>query len=202
MTSPTHSTDLTDPGLRGRVALITGAAHGLGYQIARQFGAHGAWVAINYFADNLGAKSLLDTIRSEGGRAMMSAGNVRDAEGAWKVARYVELEWAQIDVLIHTAALLEGHETVSDPAALLADLLPGMRERGWGRVVLLQWSDAPPAAIPSDTGGVLVNTIMVPRGYSDADGAARLALCLGSGWNVCLTGTIVQLVSREVQRDA
>src|SRR3954468_21241673 len=108
MTSLTHLTDPPDPGLRGRVALITGATAGPGYQIARQFGVHGAWVAINYFADNLGAKSLLDTIRSEGGRAMLAAGSVRDSEGAWKVARYVELEWAQIDVVIHTAALLEG----------------------------------------------------------------------------------------------
>src|SRR5689334_14815649 len=87
-------------GLHGRVALITGATQGIGRHVARLFASEGAWIAINYFADNHGAKSLLDEIRSDGGRAMLSAGSARDPEGVWGIARRVELEWAQIDILI------------------------------------------------------------------------------------------------------
>src|SRR5258708_39623281 len=81
-----------DFGLRQRVALITGCTSPLGSDIARLLAAQGAWIALNYFADNQAAKTLLDAIRGNGGRCMLAAGNVRDAEGAWKEARYLEAE--------------------------------------------------------------------------------------------------------------
>ena len=127
-----------DYGLSQRVALVTGCTSILGSNIARVLGKHGAWIALNYFADNQAAKRLLDTIRSEGGRSMLAAGSLRDSEGAWKVTRYIEAEWAQIDILVHVAGLLSGAEAVSDPQPILYELLPGMKARQWGRVVIFR----------------------------------------------------------------
>ena len=192
-------------GLHGRVALITGATQGIGRRVARLFAAEGSWIAVNYFADNKGAKSLIDEIRSEGGRALLAAGSIGDAEGAWKVARHVELEWAQIDVLVHTAALLGGDESVPDAMPLLAELIPGMTERGWGRAVILNPVNN---VFGPQYSGVLTNIIRCAttrQAELAGDAAARLALFLGSDWNACLTGHTFEIgdcIPKEKAQDA
>ncbi len=127
---------MIDFGLHRRVALVTGAAYGLGRVSAELFAAAGAWVAVNYRSDVRGAKSLLDMIRSDGGRALLAPGDIRTPEGAWAVARYVEHEWGHIDIVLHTAALLSSDELVTDPFPLLfvfrrIDPDFAMRARGW-----------------------------------------------------------------------
>jgi len=127
---------MIDFGLHRRVALVTGAAYGLGRVSAELFAAAGAWVAVNYRSDVRGAKSLLDMIRSDGGRALLAPGDIRTPEGAWTVARYVEHEWGHIDIVLHTAALLSSDELVTDPFPLLfvfrrIDPDFAMRARGW-----------------------------------------------------------------------
>jgi NAD(P)-dependent dehydrogenase (short-subunit alcohol dehydrogenase family) len=128
---------MIDIGLHGRVALVTGAAYGLGRASAALFAAAGAWIAVNYRADIHSAKSLADAIRSDGGRALLAPGDIRTSEGAWTVARYVEHEWGQVDIVLHTAALLGPDELVTDPFPLLSELIPGMHARDWGRVVVV-----------------------------------------------------------------
>lgn len=176
-----------DFGLQRRVALITGCTSSLGSTIARTLASHGAWIALNYFADNRAAKSLLDTIRSQGGRAMLAAGSVRDAEGVWKVARYVEAEWAQIDILVHVASLLTGAEAIDDPAPLLAELTPGMIERGWGRVVMFgtQYQHGE-SLLESLNDDVLIYRINLVRAV-DNEPLTRLTLVLVSEWEMQLT---------------
>jgi NAD(P)-dependent dehydrogenase (short-subunit alcohol dehydrogenase family) len=182
---------MADLGLRGRVALVTGATQGIGRRVARLFASEGVWIAINYFSDSHGAKSLLDEIRSEGGRALLAPGSARDPEGAWRLARYVELEWAQIDILIHGAGLLEGHEAVPDIRPLLHELLPAMQQRHWGRVVDFGMDGTTAESIYTrQFQAVLANVIEVSDRKPDdhrADAAAQLALFLGSPWNVCIT---------------
>jgi hypothetical protein len=176
-----------DFGLHQRVALVTGCTSPLGSSIARMLANHGAWIALNYFADNRAAKSLLDTIRSEGGRAMLAAGSVRDAEGVWKVARYVEAEWAQIDILVHVASLLTGAEYIDNPAPLLAELLPGMQERQWGRIVIFgtQYKRGEPFAEPLSN-NVVIHRVNLASGVDD-EALARLTVFLASEWEMCLT---------------
>jgi hypothetical protein len=175
---------IVDYGLRQRVALITGCTSPLGSSVAQMLAAQGAWIALNYFADNVAAKGLLDAIRCEGGRGMLAAGSVRDAEGTWKVARYVELEWAQIDILVHTASLLNGAEAVDDPEPLLAELLPSMQSRHWGRVVIFGANNMP---IEQHGDNVLINGINIVSQVED-EALARLVLFLTSEWNMCLSG--------------
>jgi NAD(P)-dependent dehydrogenase (short-subunit alcohol dehydrogenase family) len=191
---------MVDFGLHRRVALITGAAYGLGRVSAELFAAAGAWVALNYRADVHGAKSLLDAIRSDGGRALLAPGDIRTPEGAWTVARYVEHEWGHIDIVLHTAALLSSDEHVTDPFPLLSELTPGMHARDWGRIVVVH----PPGhavsghelALRWATPKVLINTVVlasIDQPQRLAEAVARAILFFGSGWNNGLTGTTLTI---------
>jgi hypothetical protein len=196
---------MIDLGLRGRVALVTGAAEGVGRHVARLFAAEGAWIAVNYFADAHGAKSLIDEIRSSGGRAMLVPGSARDAEGAWRIAQIVELEWAQIDILIHTAALLDGSERVSDAGPMLEELAPAMQKRGWGRIVMFTPVGAPLESTPLPRSPVILTSVIRFSRDQLHEPAARLALFLGSEWNSCITNHTFEIDKcspKEVRHDA
>jgi len=187
-------------GLQGRVALVTGAVFGLGRASAELFAAAGAWIAVNYRADIHGAKSLVDTIRSDGGRALLAPGDIRTPEGAWTVARYVEHEWGQIDIVLHTAALLGSDELVTDSFPLLSELIPGMHARDWGRVVVVN----PPGpaisghalALQWGAPKVLINAVLlasIDQHQRLAEAVALALVFFGSGWNSGLTGTTLTI---------
>ena len=191
------------------MALAIGATEGdgLGRVAARLFAAQGAWIAVCFRADYRGAKSLVDEIRSDGGRALAVPGDVRTPEGAWAVARYVEQEWAQIDVLLHAAGLAGPDEVAPDPMPLVSELAPGMRARHWGRVVILAAAGATEAGstdgseLHTQVGGqgLLINTLRIPADVQAAhpDEVARCALYFGSAWNRCITGAELSICSPE-----
>ncbi|HYO49528.1 MAG TPA: SDR family NAD(P)-dependent oxidoreductase [Chloroflexia bacterium] len=185
---------MIDTGLSGRVALVIGATEGLGRVVARLFAAHGAWVAVCFRTDYQRAKSLVDEIRSDGGRALTVPGDARTSEGAWAAARYVEQEWAQIDVLLHAGGLAGPDEFAADPAPLISELVPGMRGRCWGRAVIFKRADSTVASDPYlhfGGKGLLINTLLVPEQPQTECiyEAARCALFFGSAWNSGITGT-------------
>ena len=191
---------MVDTGLHGRVVLVSGATRGVGCAAARLFAAAGAWVAVNYRADLHGAKALVDTIRSDGGRALLAPGDVRTPAGAWTVARYVEHDWGQIDVLLHAAAPLGPDESAADATPLLAELAPGMRARGWGRVVILGEAGTTMSgralAVHWGAPGILVNVLLIatgdrPEGLDEA--LARAMLFLGSVWNSGVTAATLDV---------
>lgn len=193
---------MIDTGLSGRVALVIGATEGLGRVVARLFAAHGAWVAVCFRADYQRAKSLVDEIRSDGGRGLVVPGDARTSEGAWATARYVEQEWAQIDVLLHAGSLVGLDEVAADPAPLISELAPGMRGRCWGRAVIFKGATSIVASDPYlqfGGGGLLINTLLVPENPSTEcmHEAARCALFFGSAWNAGITGAQLTPCSAE-----
>ncbi len=133
---------MRDQTLENRVVLVTGATGPLGTAAALCCAAAGAWVAVSYRADLHQAKRLVDAIRAEGGRALAAPGTLATPEGAWRVARWIEDEWGQIDALVHAAPLAGRAESLGDVRPLLAELVPLMRARAWGRVVLCAAGDA------------------------------------------------------------
>lgn len=126
-----------DPLLAGRTALVTGAASGIGRACAQTLAAAGAHVhVVDKAAD--AAKSLAEAI---GGTAWVVDLSVPDA---------VDTLPADVDIVVNNAGLqhvapvhafppdrfaLIQRVMVETPFRILRRTLPGMYERGWGRVV-------------------------------------------------------------------
>jgi 3-oxoacyl-[acyl-carrier protein] reductase len=134
-----------DLGLDGKVALVTGASKGIGFAIARELAAESARVAISSRS-----RDRIDAAAEEVG----ATGFVFDAEdpdAADALIDDVEAALGPIEILVVNAggppanadALAFTREQweaahralVLTPMALLERVLPGMRERGWGRII-------------------------------------------------------------------
>ncbi|MEM9012845.1 MAG: SDR family NAD(P)-dependent oxidoreductase [Pseudomonadota bacterium] len=128
-----------------QTALVTGANRGIGAAIAAALAARGIRViaACRLAADAEAAAASL-------GDAIPLAIDLTDAEEAQKTAHRAEEEHGPIDILVNNAGLLSAGDlpalsvaelsqtlTVNSiaPFALISALAPGMRTRGWGRIV-------------------------------------------------------------------
>lgn len=75
--------------VKGKVALITGGGSGIGYEIARQFGLHGAKIAIMGRRESI-LKTAVTALKEEGIDAMYVQGDVRKVDGTTSLcASYV-----------------------------------------------------------------------------------------------------------------
>ena len=97
--------------LAGRIALVTGAARGIGFGIAEILVAAGARVAIN----DIDADNAVAAARRLGASAFAVPGDVSDARGAEEVIEAV----AGLDILINNAGIAETLSSIGkqDPAA-------------------------------------------------------------------------------------
>jgi 3-oxoacyl-[acyl-carrier protein] reductase len=136
-----------DFGLRDRVALVTGASKGLGRGIAATLVAEGARVAIA----SRSAERIEATAGEIGARGY--AFDANDLDAVPELVDRVQADLGPIDIYIaNTGGPPAGpdplgftreewqaaHRTlVLTPMAFLERLLPGMRERGFGRVVAI-----------------------------------------------------------------
>nr|XP_027064034.1 peroxisomal 2,4-dienoyl-CoA reductase-like [Coffea arabica] len=89
--------------LKGKVALLTGGASGIGFEISRQFGIHGASIAV------MGRrKSVLDSavssLQSLGIPAVGFDGDVRKQEDAKRVVESTVKHFGKLDILVNAAA--------------------------------------------------------------------------------------------------
>lgn len=139
-----------DLGLKGRVALVTGASKGLGLGVATALAREGARVAISSSSRE----------RIEAAAAGIGATpfvhDASDLDGAPELARRVESVLGPIDVLVcNSGGPPASPDALSFTAeqwraaydvlllgqlALIEAVLPGMRSRGWGRVLSLSSS--------------------------------------------------------------
>lgn len=134
-----------DLGLEGRVALVTGASKGLGHAIAAALAAEGARVAMT----SRSQERITAAARSAGGTPFMH--DSADLDALPGLVARVEAQLGPIDVLVtNTGGPPAGpdplgftreqwraayDDLVLAPLALVAAVLPGMRERGFGRIL-------------------------------------------------------------------
>ena len=138
-------TDLT-----GRVALVTGGSRGIGRAIAISLADAGAAVAVNYREKAVEAASVVEAIRKKGGRAMAIAADVSQADAVKKMVASVGRELGAVDVLVNNAGIgiIKSVEELTEEdfditisvnlkSAFLCTqaVVPGMRQRKWGRIV-------------------------------------------------------------------
>jgi 3-oxoacyl-[acyl-carrier protein] reductase len=93
--------------LNGKVALITGASKGIGAGIAKQFGAEGAAVVVNYASDKQGADRVVDEISKGGGKAIAVQGNVARKADVERLFAEAEKVFGKLDILVNNAGVYE-----------------------------------------------------------------------------------------------
>ncbi|MGQ9585688.1 MAG: SDR family NAD(P)-dependent oxidoreductase [Anaerolineae bacterium] len=136
--------------LTGKVALVTGASRGIGAGTAQALARHGADVAVNYLRSAERAEEVCTHIRSLGGRAHAVWADVTDSRAVARMVEEVERVLGPIHILVNNAGhnpvhpLLETREADWDwvlnlnlKAYFLCTraVLPGMLERGEGRII-------------------------------------------------------------------
>jgi NAD(P)-dependent dehydrogenase (short-subunit alcohol dehydrogenase family) len=100
----------------GRVAVVTGAAGGLGREYARLLAARGARVVVNDLGgDPLGgsasrapAEAVAQEIREAGGLALADFSDVASPEGGRALIERALGEWGRVDALINNAGVVGG----------------------------------------------------------------------------------------------
>ncbi len=133
-----------DLGLSGKVALVTGASQGIGFAVAQALADEGAQVAVSSRSqDRIEAAA-----KRIGARAYVHDTNDLDAGPA--LVERIEAELGPLAVLVTNTGGPPGgdpleftreqwqdahRELMLGPMALIEGTLPGMRERGFGRIL-------------------------------------------------------------------
>jgi len=136
--------------LSGRIALVTGAARGIGKAIALALAEAGADVAVNYRARDADALAVADAVRNLGRRTMTVRADVSDSSAVKSMVDAIADELGGVDVLVNNAgvAMRRGLDDLTEAdfdrtiavnlkSAFVCTqaVLPGMRARRWGRIV-------------------------------------------------------------------
>jgi 3-oxoacyl-[acyl-carrier protein] reductase len=157
-----------DLGLSGRGCIVTGASRGIGLLTAKQLCAEGADVLL--LARNeerlLGAADECAAAgEPAGGRAESLAIDITGEGAADRIAAEAGDRLGQVDVLVNNAGTAEWRDldevpdedwyaawelNVMAPMRLMRGVAPGMKERGWGRIVNVSSTAGkrPSAAMP------------------------------------------------------
>jgi 3-oxoacyl-[acyl-carrier protein] reductase len=157
-----------DMGLSGRACVVTGASRGIGRTAARMLCAEGADVLLVARSE----KQLLEAADegaaagdAGGGRAESLVADVTDPNAAELIVREADGRLGQVDVLVNNAGTARWRDldevpeedwyaawelNVMAPLRLMRAAAPGMRRRGWGRIVNVSSSAGkrPSASMP------------------------------------------------------
>jgi 3-oxoacyl-[acyl-carrier protein] reductase len=144
------------------VALVTGSSRGLGAAIARRLGGDGLAVAVNEAHGDPRALEVVAAIRERGGVAEAFRADVTDERQAGELVAAVSAGLGPIDVVVLNATgpqpeaplaevpwedhLAQLDFFVKSPVLLGRAVLPGMRAKGFGRIVQVdsEVADRPP----------------------------------------------------------
>jgi len=191
----------------GRTALITGASFGIGEELARCFAKGGFdLVLVARSADKLAA--LAAALEGTHGVAVrVQPADLSKPGAAQALAAALKRQRVTVDVLVNNAGVLEQgafcdiapqrHQelidlNVSGLTAMLALFLPGMRERGWGRVLnvasIAAFQPVPTLAIYAATKAYVLSLTESLSEELKGTGVSITALCPGF--------TATQLLSR------
>lgn len=136
--------------MQGKVAIVTGAAGGIGAVFARSLAAEGAKVVI---ADIAPGEAVVREIAAAGGEAIFVATDVTAAAAVGALAQAAETRFGRIDVLVNNAAMMASLQhrsfleidsaewdrlmavNVRGPFECAKAVVPAMRRQGHGKIV-------------------------------------------------------------------
>ena len=135
--------------LEGKVALVTGAAYGIGFAIAKAYAEAGAKIAFNC-RDQKHLEKALEDYKAEGIDARGYICDVTDEAQVQKMVADIEKELGTVDILVNNAGIIkripmtemkvEEFRQVIDidlnaPFIVSKAVIPGMIEKGHGKII-------------------------------------------------------------------
>jgi len=139
-------------GVAGRVALLTGASGGIGKAIGRRLAEEGVDVCLAYGRHGDDAEEVAAYARGLGRRAIAVSADMADPQGPANLVAYASRELGDVDVLVANAgtADIKSWENIdlaswnatlavnlTAPFLLAQQVLPGMIERRFGRILFI-----------------------------------------------------------------
>jgi 3-oxoacyl-[acyl-carrier protein] reductase len=190
-----------DLGLAGKACAVTGASRGIGRQVARNLCAEGASVLMIARGQEALEDAAAESVRegeASGGRAEALALDVTDPDAGERIVAAAEERFARLDVLVNNAGTARWRplEEVPDadwhaawelnvmaPLRAMRAAVPGMRERGFGRIVnVASTAGKRPSALMPEYSVAKAAQLSLSRLFADryaADGVLVNAVCPG-----------------------
>ncbi len=149
--------------LAGRVALVTGASRGIGRGAALALARAGSDIAINYRSARKEARDVERQILALGRRCRSIQADVSLSADVERLAGEVRARLGPVDILVNNAGIarVQKPEEISEADwdelirvnltscfLMTQAVLPGMRERRWGRIINL-------SSVAAHLGGVV-----------------------------------------------
>ena len=116
--------------LNGKVAVITGAARGIGKAIALKYASEGADIAFTDLAINEAAEATVKELEAYGVKVKAYASNAADFEETHKVVAEILNEFGHIDILVNNAGITKDC------------LMLRMEEKQWDAVIAVNLKSA------------------------------------------------------------
>jgi 3-oxoacyl-[acyl-carrier protein] reductase len=149
--------------LTGRVALVTGGSRGIGRATATVLAQAGCDVVVNYLQAEDSAREVVKAVEQTGQRGLAIQADVSAEKEVVRLMTAIEAAFGRVDILVNNAGinpskplaelnLLDWQTAITQnlTSAFLVSqaVIPGMRERQWGRIIML-------SSIAAQTGGVV-----------------------------------------------
>ena len=143
--------------LEGKTALVTGGSHGIGRGLSLGLAKEGAKIVVNYSRDREAAEVTKGLIEEAGGEATIVKADVGETAQCQELVRKSNEALGHVDILISNAGIGQPNKIVDCPDeewdrvmnvnlkatfVLARELMPGMMERKFGRIVTISSNSA------------------------------------------------------------
>ena len=155
--------------LENKVAIVTGAASGMGKAIAELYAKEGAKVVVSDYNFE-GAKVVAEAINAAGGTAIANEANVADSAHVERLFEETKSAFGKLDILVNNAGIMDGMEPVGE-----------VSDERWERVftvnttAVMRTMRIATNIFLAQGHGVIVNTISVGGLHGTRAGAAYTA---------------------------
>jgi glucose 1-dehydrogenase len=175
--------------LKGKVAIVTGAATGIGQAIAVRFAQEGAAVVVDYIGKIEASRKTEEAIAKVGGRSLAIEADVSKGEDVEKLVQGAVAQFGRLDIVVNDAGIEKKFAFVDYPIDALKRILdvnlvgPFLVSQAAARQMIKQGQ-----------GGRLINISSV---HEDLPMPMNAAYCASKGGLRMLTRTIAVELAKD-----